>query len=273
MSISGRIIGSSLPWLTVALIRILPTLFTILIIAILKKERIFIFDSISLWLRSIFGTIALICTFYSLSKIPATETVTIFSITPIWVSLIMRVIFSKKVPAYLWLFMLIALLGVYILEKPQFKSGIFPIVIALFGSFTAGMAMVNLSFCNTITPLTVVSHYSIICTFVVFGLCFTYFNISLNELYSLLKSNLVWFVLLGISGTFGQILLTIAYGRGKPQWISLIGLAQVVFTTFIELWLDRIEVSVNLILGLTLVILSIGILICISPQSTKVPEI
>lgn len=272
MSVCGSIIGDNLSWSTVALFRIAPTFLFVLIIAIIRREKIVILNSPSLWLRSIMGTIALLCTFYSLSRLKATDTVTISATTPIWVTLIMYIIFSDRVSPLFWLFVSSTFFGIYLIEKPQFQGDFFPIGIAFLGAICAGSAMVSLSFCGLITPITVVSHYSLVALFTTF--CIFYLtNSNIIGLMDIFRKYGVLLVFIGLSGTAGQIFLTHAYGKGKPQWISITGLSQVVFTTFIELLLKRLNLSIELIMGMIIVLFSIAGVIWINHnrQVSEVP--
>lgn len=262
MAVCGSIIGTNLSWTTVAFFRIAPTFVFIATIALIRKEKIFVFTSLSLWMRSILGTIALLCTFYSLSRMNATDAVTISATTPIWVVLIMYIVFSDKVPPLFWLFVIFTFLGIYLIEKPQFQGDFIPIFVAFLGAICAGSAMVSLSFCGFITPITVVSHYSAVALMTTFCIFYLSEN-NLPVFREILEKYGVLLVIIGLSGTLGQIFLTYAYGMGKPQWVSVTGLSQVVFTTLLELILNKLKLNTELILGMVLVLTSIACVIMI----------
>lgn len=257
MSVVGNILSSQLNWIEVAYFRILPTFLLTVLISLFYSGRVLVFKSKSLWYRSIFGTIALMCTFYSLSKLPASEAVTLSATTPVWISLIMVLVFSERNSLVLWFFIIMAISGVYIMEMPKFNERSLVILVALSGALFTGLAMISLSFCGDITPITVVSHYSIV-SFVTLQILFILSNgmIYVGVL-SLLRQHFVPLVILGIAGTSGQILLTMAYGTGKPQWVSTVGLSQVFFTTTLELILKRIDISLNLLIGMLIIIISV----------------
>lgn len=262
MAVCGSIIGTNLSWTTVAFFRIAPTFIFVVTIALIRKEKILVFSSLSLWLRSILGTVALLCTFYSLSRMNATDAVTISATTPIWVTLIMYIVFSDKVPSLFWLFVISTFLGIYLIEKPQFRGDFIPIFVAFLGAICAGSAMVSLSFCGFITPITVVSHYSAVALMITF--CIFYLSKSDMPVFTeILEKYGVLLVVIGLSGTLGQIFLTYAYGTGKPQWISVTGLSQVVFTSLLEIILNRLKLNLELILGIVIVLTSIACVIMI----------
>ncbi len=158
-------------------------------------------------------------------------------------------------------------LGVYLIEKPQFRGDIFPIIIAFMGAICAGSAMVSLSFCGLITPVTVVSHYSVVALTSAFCL-FYLSNLNIPVFKEIIEKYGVLLLLIGLSGTLGQIFLTYAYGRGRPQWISVTGLSQVVITALFELILNKIKLNVELIIGMVLVIFSITCIIWIKPNKS-----
>jgi len=262
MAVCGSVIGTNLSWIIVAFFRIAPTFIFVGIIALIRKEKILVLNSLSLWLRSILGTIALLCTFYSLSRMNATDAVTISATTPIWVTLIMYIIFSDKVPSLFWVFVISTFLGIYLIEKPQFRGDFIPIFVDFLGAICAGSAMVSLSFCGFITPITVVSHYSAVALMTTF--CIFYLSKSDMPVFTeILEKYGALLVVIGLSGTLGQIFLTYAYGTGKPQWISVTGLSQVVFTTLFEIFFNRLKLNLGLILGIIVVLTSIACVIMI----------
>lgn len=176
----------------------------------------------------------------------------------------MYFLFTDKVPTLFWLLILTTFLGIYLIEKPQFRGDFFPVLIAFLGAICAGSAMVSLSFCGLITPVTVVSHYSIVALISTF--CIFYLSKSdIPEFIEIAKKYGVLLVVIGLSGTLGQICLTYAYGTGRPQWISITGLSQVIFTTLIEFFLGKLKMSVDLAVGMLIVLFSIACVIWIKP--------
>ncbi|MCX8065623.1 MAG: DMT family transporter [Candidatus Hydrogenedentes bacterium] len=257
MSVVGNYLSSYFNWIEIAYFRILPTFVLAVLMSFFYNGKILVVASYSLWYRSIFGTFALLCTFYSLSRLHASEVVTLSATTPIWISLIMIFIFSEKSSTILWLFVMMALVGVYIMEQPQFEKNYVGILVAFLGAIFTGLAMISLSFCGDITPVTVVSHYSLV-SFVVLQILFFYIRgVEYTKVLTLLSEHFTLLVILGVTGTLGQILLTLAYGTGKPQWISIVGLSQVVFTAFGEIILGRLNISLNLLIGMFIIIISV----------------
>ncbi|HOK08300.1 MAG TPA: DMT family transporter [Candidatus Hydrogenedens sp.] len=271
MSICGSLIGDSLSWIAISFFRILPTFIFILIFALLIGEKPILIGSFSLWLRSIFGTVALLCTFYSLSHLHATDTVTIFATTPIWIGFIMAIVFKDKAPPLLWVFVISTFIGICIIERPQFQGNVIPIFIAFIGAICAGSAMVSLSFCGKITPITVVSHYSMVAVITSFIL-FCFYCSQFSNIIVIMKKYYLLLIVIGVSGTVGQIFLTNAYGNGKPQWISILGLSQVLITMMIELFLNRMKVDIYHLIGMIMVLFSISCVIWIKPLNKNISK-
>lgn len=257
MSVAGNVLSSYFSWIEVAYFRVLPTFILTVLLSLFYNGRVLVIANKSLWYRSVFGTLALLCTFYSLSRLNPSEVVTLSATTPIWISLIMILVFSEKSSYALWVFVLMAFIGVYIMEHPQFEKQSFPILVAFSGAILTGLAMISLSFCSDITPITVVSHYSIV-SFVTLQFLLIFKGGTLPIKFSTpFSEHLILFLILGVTGTLGQILLTVAYGLGKPQWISIVGLSQVVFTTFLEILFKKTSISLNLLIGMVIIIISV----------------
>src|ERR1041384_1436478 len=67
-------------------------------IALATRSRLTLRGSPTLWLRSIVGSLGLLCTFYTLSHLHISESITLLNMYPIWVSLLSWIVF-KEVPA------------------------------------------------------------------------------------------------------------------------------------------------------------------------------
>lgn len=222
------------PWPVVSFTRILAT--SILVnIWVFANGLPFAFPGPrALWWRSIAGTVGLVCNFYSLSRLPVTDVVTVLSTSPIWVALILAIV-SRRRPSFgAWLHAVLAAAGVYVMYRPSFDADLIPLAILVFCAFIMAIAQVSLSFCGDINPYTVVSHYSTVAAAICLGLCFVFHDPDVSAV-STNAGVWVWLVPMGLLGTIGQVLLTMAYGKGAPAMVALIGISQIAFAAFYDL--------------------------------------
>jgi drug/metabolite transporter (DMT)-like permease len=70
-----------------------------------------------------------------------------------------------------------------------------------------------------------------------------------------LEFGVLWKLLgIGVSATIGQVFLTLAFGRGAPAKVSVVGLMQIVFVMALSVWLFNRGVNTLAVLGTVLVI-------------------
>jgi len=106
------------------------------------------------------------------------------------------------------------------MEKPEFNERSIAIFVACGGAFFTGLAMISLSFCGDITPITVVSHYSIV-SFVTLQILFTITNGLIPvKILALIKQHFVLLLILGLVGTIGKLQLLIVQENLKGYRLS-----------------------------------------------------
>lgn len=223
----------------------------------------------ALWWRSVMGTISLLCTFYSLAHLPVTDAVTIFSMGPVWIAIILAVGFGRPAPASTWLLAGLALTGVYAMEQPRFHADWLALSVAVFGSVTAAGAMVSLSFCGQLNALTVVAQYSSFATLTTLLLCLAMPGpVVYDPAMSVGKWS--WLIPLGITGTIGQLFLTSAYGHGVPTLVALVGISQMVFAAILDMMFWQESFSGIKFVGMAAIAFAIGWSILLNARSAPV---
>ena len=221
-------------WPVIALARIVLTLLLVVAALIWYRIPVSLRGTKPLWWRSLCGSVGLLCTFYAVTRLPVTDAVTIFATGPVWITLILVVVFRQRFPKRVWLYAFLALAGVYIMHRPAFDTGALPIAVALLGAIAAAAAMVSLSFCRHLKNLIIVGHFSACATVISIGACF------LTDEPILLDSAVspvifLWLLPMGLAGTFAQIFMTAAYRRGTPTMIALVGISQIAFAALYDL--------------------------------------
>jgi len=190
----------------------------------------------AIWARGTFGGTALLCTFYSLSRLPVADTVVIFALSPLWITMIAAVLERRPPSARHLLLLAAALAGVILMHRPGFHTPLFPLAIAFTGSVLVAVAMISLSRTGGFHPLSVVAHFSLTAA-VISGLAvllqimaapvsLPWAGVSAVSLISLLA--------VGITGTGGQLFMTAAYQEGRPSPVALAGLSQMLWAALFD---------------------------------------
>jgi drug/metabolite transporter (DMT)-like permease len=215
------------PWPAVAFARISVTMVIMLALVWWWRIPFRVWDR-QLWWRSVLGVGGLLCNFYALSRLPITEVVTILSTAPIWVTVILWLIFHQRVRWTVWVHALLAAGGVYIMNRPSFSSDAFPLLVACGAAVIIASAKVALARVGHLPPVGVVAHYSLFATAVCGVLTLTVPDglVATDPVPAVLW----WWILpMGLAGTAAQFLLTTAYGRGTTTMVALVGLSQIAF--------------------------------------------
>jgi drug/metabolite transporter (DMT)-like permease len=206
-----------------------------------------------LWVRSVAGSCSMVCTFYAFRALPVADVVTLTNTFPIWVAVFSWPLYGKPPGAKMLLAILVGVTGVGLVEQPHFESGNLGVLAALAAAAFTAVAMLGLHSLGDVEPLAVVVHFSAVATLVCFG------AFLLAPLEHPTSSVLDWLVLLklvgmGVSALVGQLFLTLAFSRGAPAKVSVVGLTQIVFALAFGVWLFDHEVNALTLVGTVLVI-------------------
>jgi drug/metabolite transporter (DMT)-like permease len=209
--------------------------------------------SAALWVRSVAGSTGMLCNFYALAHLPVSDTLTLMNTTPIWVTLLLWLMFGQRPTIGIICAVSASVAGIALIQQPHFQSGKFACLMALCGAFCTSIAMLGLNRLKHIDPRAIVVHFSGVA-----GVATVLFLLLTNRKdYSTQlgdKSVLLLLILVGAAGVAGQIGMTRAFAKGHASRISVVALSQILFGLgFDVLFWNR---SVNLIslLGMALVI-------------------
>ena len=249
-------------WSMVAFTRIVVTALISLLMLYLRRAPFLIKCTPALWWRSIFGSLGILCGFYALSTMPVTDTVTIMSTTPIWVTILLAVFFRQPVRLSTGVYALLALAGVYVMQRPSFDMGSFPIAIALLGSFIIATVKISLGYCRNLPPVSVVTHYALCASLV--SLLITFIvrdgTIVLNTEMS--PWFWLWLFPMGLAGTVGQLFMTGAYGKGKTNMVALVSISQIGFAALYDAVLWQRYFDLPKLIGVLMITIAIAATIC-----------
>jgi drug/metabolite transporter (DMT)-like permease len=251
-------------WQVIALFRAGLAFLFALILARAAGATLHVFRPASLWVRSIAGSISLVCCFFAMTREGAVSNVlAITNIFPIWVALLGWPLLGVRPGRAVLLSVVTAVLGVMLIRAPQFGDGgeLLPAgddatlatVFAFVASIATAVAMLGLNRLYWIDTRAVVAHFSGVATlFCVGALLIAGTQLPLEQLVQ--PWTIAMLLGVGVTATVGQICLTKAFTVGAPAKVSVVGLTQIVMTLAVDvLWFEQPFTLLNLA-GIALVL-------------------
>jgi drug/metabolite transporter (DMT)-like permease len=245
--------GEYCDWQLVVVARAVGAFFFAAIIAKAGRVKLVWRGSATLWVRSGAGSAGMLCNFYALAHLPVSDTLTLMNTSPIWVTLLLWLIFGQRPTTGIVCAVLISVVGIALIQQPHFHGGKFACMMALCGAVFTSVAMLGLNRLKNIDPRAIVVHFSGVAS--VATALFTLltnrkdYSTQLSD-----KSVLALLVLVAAAGVAGQFGMTRAFAKGHASRISVIALSQILFGLgFDVLFWSR---SINLIslIGMALVV-------------------
>ena len=240
-------------WQTVAVFRAGLVAVFAAVLARRAGARIVFLRPARLWVRSVAGSLSMICTFYSFGHLKSEDVVTLCNTFPLWVALLSWPLYGHLPGAKTLAAILVGVVGVALVEQPHIKAGNLGVAAALAAAAFTAVAMLGLHRLRDVDPRAVVVHFSAVAT--VF--CLTAFLTTprTQPLDRLAEPRVLAGLLgIGVSATVGQVFLTLAFGRGAPAKVSVVGLMQIVFVMAMSFAFFHHPVNAVALLGTALVI-------------------
>lgn len=192
----------------------------------------------SLFMRAGFGTIGVIANFYAISNTNMSDAMMLNKLSPFFAILTSIIVLKETADGFQWAAILTAIVGAVFVVKPSFLFGtlgissdsVFPLVIALIGGISAGIAY---AFLRKATlkgerGIVVVAFFSTFsCITLIPFIIFTYQPITLLQFF--------FCVMTGVAACFGQIFITSAYAACPAKEISIYDYSTVIFTALLGL--------------------------------------
>lgn len=264
MSTLVSALGKSYDWQLIAMMRTLLALVFAAGLAVTSGVPLVYFRPATLWMRSLAGSMSLVCGFYSLTRLPTTEVIALTNMFPIWVALLSWPLLGTRPPRDVWPAAACGISGVLIMQQLDWSQGNYVWLIALASSFFSAIAMIGLHKLQGIDPRAVVAHFSAIslvfasATWFVFPRKESFVPLGLTQLLMLLG--------VGVTATIGQIFLTKAFAAGSPGRVSVVSLSQVGFGMLLEgIFLPR-DYGWTTLLGIILVLIPTAWLMTRAPR-------
>jgi len=253
MAAVSHLAGERCDWQLVVVARAAVAFVFAFLLAKAFGVKLVLFGSRTLWVRSLAGSTGMICNFYALAHLPVSDTLTLMNTAPIWVTLLLWLVFKQKPTAGISLAVLISVVGIALIQQPHFQDGKFACLMALCGAFCTSIAMLGLNRLQHIDPRAIVVHFSAVAS-----IATTAFLLATNRKdYSaqlMDKTTLALLVLVGLGGVAGQIGMTMAFAKGQATQISVVALSQILFGLVFDVLFWKHQLNWVSLLGMVLVI-------------------
>jgi drug/metabolite transporter (DMT)-like permease len=228
MSTMAHAAGKSCDWQVVAIARTaLALIFAAGLAFGAKRQFVFLRPAV-LWMRSIAGSVSLVCGFFALTHMPVADALALTNMYPLWVAVLSWPMLGVMPRRDVWGAVGCGLLGVALIQQPQLATGNYVWLAAFLASFTSAFALIGLHKLQYIDPRAIVVHFSgVSLLFCVASLFVFPHHTSVISKFD--ATTLLMLLGVGVSATGGQLLLTMAFAEGDPAKISVVGLSQVGF--------------------------------------------
>jgi len=248
-------LGQRIDWIVIAFFRM--SLTFVFITAVLFRERKFpfILNNPLLWFRSIVGSVAMLATFYSLTKLPISDVAVVTESRPIWVALLAGFILGETTRSKIWISIVLSIIGVLLIEKPYFEQRNFTVFAALLASVLGAVVMICLRILKEIESKRIVAHFSgtaciisLVCLFIfkkdiIPGIQFDFITI-------------VMLLGVGFFGTIGQLAMTKAFAMGEAPVVATAGFIKVGFSAAYDIIIWKYVFEYSTILGMLLILIA-----------------
>jgi drug/metabolite transporter (DMT)-like permease len=271
MGAVGHLAGERCSWQLVALARASLALLFSLIFALSTGVKLFFLRPATLWIRSLSGSIGILCSFYALTHLPVSTALTLSNTVPIWVALLAWLLLGYRPTPQIWFAIAAAIVGVILIQRPYLSGGNLAGLAALGHALSWAIGVIGLNRLSRVDPRAVVVHFAAVSTFV----ALLFFLLSgADASYAMLndKALLALLVSVGLTGTIGQLAMTRAFALGHPSKVAIIGLTQIVFACLFDVLIWKHHFDALTICGIALVIAPTAWLLLHSPlrKSTQI---
>lgn len=253
MGALGHLAGERCSWQLVAVARTSLALVFSVAFALVMGVRLVFFKPATLWVRSVFGSLGILCTFYSLTHLPISTSLTLSNTVPIWVTLLAWPLLGYRPTKQIWLAIAAGIAGVVLIQRPYLQAGNLAGLAAIAHAISWAIGMIGLNRLRGVDPRAVVVHFAIVSTvvslayFLITGAEVSYGNLNDKALVAMLAG-------VGVMGTIGQLGQTRAFALGHPSKVAVIGLTQIVFACFFDLVLWRHRFDLWTVCGILLIL-------------------
>jgi drug/metabolite transporter (DMT)-like permease len=250
---TGALSGDGCHWMITALARTsLALLFTGLLAAV-QGTPLVLRGPRTLWVRSLTGSVSLLCSFYALNHLPPSDAIAITNTFPIWVAVLSWPLLKERPGGAVWGAVVCSVVGSALINRPTSVGTDLGMLAAFISSILSGVVVIGLNLLQHVHPQAIVVHFSAVAT--VFTLAaMPRVGVTSADFASLTPRSFMLLAGLGLSATVGQIFLTKAFAAGQASKVSVVALTQVVFCAMFEFGVLHRTFQPATIIGMALVV-------------------
>ena len=233
MNVLVRVSSAELPWSEVAAARGLVGAAVAVLVARARGVSLRVHDRRLSWARSLFGTGALLCGFYSMGSrgMALGDAVTLGAISPIFVALLAPWLLGERGGKRVWIATAIAFAGVALVAGPSFHVAASLAAIATLGALLAALAMIWLRRLGRAagegapkdSPEAIVVHFALVAAAVTTAVALPTLRLPDARGAALL-------VITGVAGGLAQIAMTRAYSLERAARLGPVSYLGVVLS-------------------------------------------
>ncbi len=288
MNVTARFATSGVPWPLVACSRAVVGAMIAFAASRLRKKPLAGLGTSKMWARSIFGTLALTCTFFAIGSksLPLGDACTLFALTPVLIAILAPRILGEATGPRAWFFVLLSTFGVVLVMRPPFLfapvfgediplgghgRASFPALVAILAAVFSSFAMMMLRRIGREEKQpsveAIVFHFSITGT-IFLGL------LSLATLHTVPvfdRKSVFAMMAAGTCAGFAQLAMTRAYALETAARIGAFSNLTVVLSAAASMLVLSERLSLHSALGMALVI-SGSILVSLDGARTKLRD-
>jgi drug/metabolite transporter (DMT)-like permease len=234
-------LGGRCDWLLIALVRAIAMFLMAVGLAWRKGVALPVFHPRTLWLRSLTGSLSLVCNFYAMTRLPVADVLTITNTYPLWILILTAVAYHVMPTRGEVLGVIIGLAGVVLVQRPHLGGDRLASSLAVVASLSTAVAMLGLHRLRNVDARAIVAHFAGVAAI----LSLIWMAARGWPLGPRADEPVTWLLLAGVavSGTIGQFFLTKAYASGPPGEVAVISLSQVAFGLMFDIlvWGRQVE--------------------------------
>ena len=181
-----------------------------------------------LLIRSISGTVGVLCNFYAIDHLSISDASMLNKLSPFFCIILSTWILKEKSNKKDWFVVIVAFIGALFVVKPSFNAKVIPAIAGVIGGFGAGLAY---TFVRKLGKDGVKGPV-IVLFFSAFS-CLSVLPYVLTHYQSMEPKQLACLLLAGVAATGGQFSVTAAYTYAPAKRISVYDYSQVIFAAIL----------------------------------------
>src|SRR4051794_18173361 len=153
-------LGSRWEWPVIALARSAVPLVAVTALALAAGVKLAWWRPALLWAWSLGAGLAMLCTFFALTRLPVADVLTLANMYPLWVALLSWPLLKQRPSRSVWPCVACGVAGVALVQRPHFDGRDGALLAALAASFTAAVALLALHRLKGLDGRAVIVHFS-----------------------------------------------------------------------------------------------------------------